>query len=163
MGSYNPKLLNAKKWKRKRLRIIRRDNGQCTVCGSKEKLCVHHTYYYDDNRPPWDYSDESLITLCEDCHNKWHREHNSILLDPTKSIKKAKVIKIEQLSDLKFIKEEFTVKHKQKRKNRHSKPLITKKKSISERQEIRHTEKHRKKVDGRWIVITMPKNLVKLK
>lgn len=101
MGSYNPKLLNAKKWKRKRSRIIRRDKGQCTTCGSKEKLCVHHTYYYKDYREPWRYPDESLITLCEKCHNKWHKHHKSIYKDNLKANRKVNIIQTEQPIDIK--------------------------------------------------------------
>ena len=35
-------------------------------------LQVHHTYYYFDTCP-WDYSDESLITLCSNCHFDAHQ------------------------------------------------------------------------------------------
>lgn len=38
-------------------------------------LHVHHTYYIN-NHLPWDYDDESLITLCSDCHQTLHNENN---------------------------------------------------------------------------------------
>lgn len=36
-------------------------------------LQVHHKYYIKDNLP-WDYSDDSLVTLCNMCHQKLHDE-----------------------------------------------------------------------------------------
>lgn len=35
-------------------------------------LNVHHKYYVK-GKSPWEYSDEALITLCEDCHKKAHQ------------------------------------------------------------------------------------------
>ena len=69
-------LLKDVKWKRKRMRILRRDHFQCTVCGSKESLRVHHTYYVE-GKLPWRYPENSLLTLCENCHYKWHTEHET--------------------------------------------------------------------------------------
>ena len=34
-------------------------------------LHVHHTYYIN-NKLPWEYSNDSLITLCQECHQKIH-------------------------------------------------------------------------------------------
>ena len=34
-------------------------------------LNVHHRYYVKD-KLPWEYPDEALVTLCEDCHKKLH-------------------------------------------------------------------------------------------
>lgn len=36
-------------------------------------LNVHHKYYIQD-RKPWEYPDEALITLCESCHQKMHEK-----------------------------------------------------------------------------------------
>ena len=53
-----------------RLNILQRDNFTCQICESNTKtLHVHHKYYIWD-QDPWDYSEETLITLCEDCHQK---------------------------------------------------------------------------------------------
>lgn len=38
-------------------------------------LHVHHTYYINHHLP-WEYDDESLITLCSDCHQTLHNENN---------------------------------------------------------------------------------------
>jgi len=65
------KLLSKKKWLKKRLKILKRDGNKCTVCGKEYGLVVHHTYYINGHLP-WDYPDEYLLTLCNDCHYNFH-------------------------------------------------------------------------------------------
>ena len=66
--------LKSPKWQKKRLEILERDNFSCTSCGGKEKqLHVHHGYY-EKNILLWDYIDETLHTLCDDCHELAHEE-----------------------------------------------------------------------------------------
>ena len=36
-------------------------------------LNIHHTYYIEGKKP-WEYEDEALETLCEDCHKKRHEK-----------------------------------------------------------------------------------------
>lgn len=56
------------RWQKKRLEIMQRDEFTCQACDSKEKtLNVHHCYY-KKGADPWDYENESLVTLCEECH-----------------------------------------------------------------------------------------------
>lgn len=65
--NYKEKLLDPR-WQRKRLEIFERDEWMCTGCIRGDKtLHVHHLDYLP-NRDPWDYPNEYLITLCEDCH-----------------------------------------------------------------------------------------------
>lgn len=66
--------LHNPKWLEKRKIILARDNNTCTVCGSKKNLQVHHTFYYNGRRRrlPWEYPNKSLVTLCKDCHTKFH-------------------------------------------------------------------------------------------
>lgn len=70
------KLLQDERWKEKRRKIISRDSCRCTWCGSDSNLQVHHKYYEkfpnNDFVDPWDYPDESLVTLCEKCHERAH-------------------------------------------------------------------------------------------
>jgi len=70
-------LLKHERWKKKRDRILRRDGYKCTVCGSTHDLQVHHTFYYDRPTLPWRYPEDSLLTLCGECHHKWHCEHEN--------------------------------------------------------------------------------------
>jgi 5-methylcytosine-specific restriction endonuclease McrA len=74
MSSYYQNLLDPR-WIKKRKKILKRDSFKCTVCGSVNKLRVHHTYYTGQNTPPWAYPNNSLLTLCNDCHEKYHKEH----------------------------------------------------------------------------------------
>jgi hypothetical protein len=61
-------------WQKKRLEILERDNFSCVECDEKDKtLHVHHQYYIKGNKI-WDYPNESLITLCCDCHEYEHSE-----------------------------------------------------------------------------------------
>ena len=67
MTIYQEKLRHPK-WQEKRLRIMDRANFTCEWCGSKDKpLHVHHGYY-ERGREPWDYPDDTLYCICEDCH-----------------------------------------------------------------------------------------------
>lgn len=44
----------------------------CTYCGEHEKtLHVHHKQYFK-GRMAWEYGDDELIVLCEDCHKEEH-------------------------------------------------------------------------------------------
>lgn len=63
-------LLKHPNWQRKRLEVLQRANFECENCGSKEAtLNVHHSYY-EKGFAPWEYPDESLHCLCEDCHKQ---------------------------------------------------------------------------------------------
>ena len=69
MATYQQKL-RLPEWQKKRLEIMIRDGFKCRECGdAKSTLNVDHGYYEKD-RMPWEYPDESLRTLCEDCHGK---------------------------------------------------------------------------------------------
>lgn len=63
-------LLKSPEWQKKRLEIMQRDEWRCTQCGSTVNwLQVHHGYY-QTGKKPWEYPDETLHTLCEDCHKE---------------------------------------------------------------------------------------------
>lgn len=46
-------------------------------------LNIHHKYYIQGNKP-WDYKDDALVTLCEDCHRRWHEDYSNIHLYDSK-------------------------------------------------------------------------------
>lgn len=55
-------------WQKKRLEIFERDKWMCTVCNTdKKQLHVHHLYYLP-NTLIWQYDNEALKTVCDDCH-----------------------------------------------------------------------------------------------
>jgi hypothetical protein len=56
------------RWQRKRLEVMERAGFKCQHCeGTSKTLNVHHTYY-ERGADPWDYPDDALKCLCEDCH-----------------------------------------------------------------------------------------------
>ena len=67
MKKYSEKLKDPR-WQKKRLKILERDDFTCQKCHDSEStLHVHHLRYFPE-KDPWDYDDNILITLCEDCH-----------------------------------------------------------------------------------------------
>jgi hypothetical protein len=100
MRKYNTLLYDVR-WLKKRKKILKRDEYKCTVCESKSNLRVHHTYYTGQNTPPWAYPNNSLLTLCNGCHEKYHREHEIIIQKQhNKSDKKKKPKKIKSEKDM---------------------------------------------------------------
>lgn len=61
--------INSPAWRAIRARAIFRDGAQCRLCGSRQKLEVHHLTYirFGGEELPGD-----LITLCEACHERLH-------------------------------------------------------------------------------------------
>lgn len=74
--SYND-LLKFPQWKKKCREILKRDHFKCTACGSTNNLQVHHTFYYDNFLVPWKYPNGSLLSVCGDCHKKYHEVHEN--------------------------------------------------------------------------------------
>jgi hypothetical protein len=75
-GSYAALLFDPR-WKQKRAQILLRDANRCVICGSEQNLQVHHRQYHfirktNEYKPPWDYGDHLLISLCESCHGRGH-------------------------------------------------------------------------------------------
>lgn len=60
------------RWALRRIEILERDGNCCRLCQSIRHLNVHHREYIW-GQEPWDYPDDLLITLCEKCHGKQHK------------------------------------------------------------------------------------------
>lgn len=81
--TYN-ELLTDPRWLDKRESILTRDNHQCVSCAHKgeevnqlgQYLHVHHLFY-KKGLLPWDYKDDELITLCDNCHEYITRKLSS--------------------------------------------------------------------------------------
>ena len=71
MSDYS-ELLKDPRWQKKRLKIMERDNFECRACHETNRTLNVHHLYYDYKLKPWEYNNEDLITLCEDCHNTLH-------------------------------------------------------------------------------------------
>lgn len=63
----------------------------CQVCGSKNKLNIHHKRYIDKfgNNILFNERIEDLVTLCSSCHSLWHR-HIKEIRKPNKKILRIK-------------------------------------------------------------------------
>lgn len=67
--TYSDKLKDPK-WQKVRLQVLERDDWRCRICDIGTKtLHIHHNFY-QQNREPWDYPFDSLITLCFECHER---------------------------------------------------------------------------------------------
>lgn len=67
--SYSEKLRDPR-WQKKRLDILNRDGFACTYCHDNTKtLHVHHLDYIR-GAEPWEYENDYLLTLCEECHEE---------------------------------------------------------------------------------------------
>lgn len=70
------------RWQKRRLEVMERDKFTCRACRSKDKtLNVHHTHYRK-GADPWDYDDNDLVTVCEECHGLIE-ERRAIILKAT--------------------------------------------------------------------------------
>ena len=70
MGYYD--LLKDERWQEKRRGILQRDGFKCVMCGDEKKMLeVHHGYYNPwKKKEPWDYEDDTLSSLCRECHDE---------------------------------------------------------------------------------------------
>ena len=60
-------------WKVRAAQIRELDNHKCVMCGAKDvELHVHHLSYPPPPFHIWDATDNELVTLCKDCHEKIH-------------------------------------------------------------------------------------------
>ena len=65
-------LLKKPQWQKRRLQMLEKADWKCVECGAKEQqLHVHHRRYIAGAKP-WEYGDEDLAVLCEQCHEKAH-------------------------------------------------------------------------------------------
>ena len=71
--------LNKPQWEQKRSRILARDGYKCVICGSTQRLCIHHKQYHTtpngEKYMPWCYDDKYLVTLCASCHSIGHTKY----------------------------------------------------------------------------------------
>jgi len=66
------------RWQKKRLERMEQAGWRCESCESEEKtLHVHHKSY-KKGASPWEYENDELECLCEDCHAEQHgiQEHS---------------------------------------------------------------------------------------
>ena len=71
---YYNRLLEDKKWKEFRLKVLSERGNRCECCGGTHILQIHHTFYIS-GKMPWEYDVKDMRVLCRTCH---HRIHNII-------------------------------------------------------------------------------------
>lgn len=54
--------------------MVRLRDKKCTQCGSTHELHAHHIKSYKDY-PELRFDVNNGVTLCGNCHRKWHKEH----------------------------------------------------------------------------------------
>jgi hypothetical protein len=63
------------RWQKKRLDVLNDAGWCCSKCSSDSKtLHVHHKRYVK-GREVWDYANDELEALCEECHAEHHETH----------------------------------------------------------------------------------------
>ena len=75
MSKYSD-LLKDGRWQERRLLVLQRDKFACTICKKTEFLDVHHLDYLGDLKP-WEYPNDMLITVCDECHDKENTRYKS--------------------------------------------------------------------------------------
>ena len=76
------KKLRDPRWQKMRLQVFERDHWSCRICETKEtSLHAHHPHYHPDAEGPWDYDIDTIITLCEDCHENEHANLATVKAD----------------------------------------------------------------------------------
>lgn len=69
------RLYSSVQWKKCRLNIIELDGGRCSLCkrpASKDVILQVHHKEYILGKLPWEYSPDTLTTLCKSCHAQEH-------------------------------------------------------------------------------------------
>lgn len=87
--------LESETWHRIRGSILKRDHYRCRICGSGHNLQVHHLWYPEvlgEETP------ESLVTLCQGCHQWVHREKEQ----RRKEAEKREMIKRDWIEEVKW-------------------------------------------------------------
>lgn len=66
---YSEKLKDPR-WQKKRLEVFNRDAWTCQKCYDDRGTLHAHHLNYRKGADPWDYDNEDLLTLCEECHQE---------------------------------------------------------------------------------------------
>jgi hypothetical protein len=71
IASRQRRIRDGARWKRARAAARRRDGNRCRLCGSTQRLAVHHIFSLKDGGS--EYALDNLVTLCSRCHGAQHR------------------------------------------------------------------------------------------
>ena len=65
--AYGEKLKDPR-WQKMRLEIFKRHGWACRWCHAKKRTLAVHHLWYETEAEPWEATPESLLTVCESCH-----------------------------------------------------------------------------------------------
>ena len=68
---YYNRLLEDKRWKEFRLKVMSERGNKCECCGGTHILQIHHTFYIS-GKMPWEYNIDDMRVLCKKCHQRIH-------------------------------------------------------------------------------------------
>ena len=68
---YYNRLLEDKRWKEFRLKVLSERGDKCECCGGTHILQIHHTFYIS-GKMPWEYDINDMRVLCKKCHQRIH-------------------------------------------------------------------------------------------
>ena len=68
---YYNRLLEDKRWKEFRSKVMSERGNKCECCGGTDVLQIHHTFYIS-GKMPWEYDINDMRVLCRTCHQKIH-------------------------------------------------------------------------------------------
>lgn len=68
---YYNRLLEDKRWKEFRLKVMSERGNKCECCGETHILQIHHTFYIS-GKMPWEYNIDDMRVLCKKCHQRIH-------------------------------------------------------------------------------------------
>lgn len=68
---YYNRLLEDKRWKEFRLKVLSERGNKCECCGGTDILQIHHTFYIS-GKMPWEYNIDDMRVLCRTCHQRTH-------------------------------------------------------------------------------------------
>lgn len=68
---YYNRLLEDKRWKEFRLKVLSERGDKCECCGGTDVLQIHHTFYIR-GKMPWEYNIDDMRVLCKKCHKRIH-------------------------------------------------------------------------------------------
>ena len=68
---YYNRLLEDKRWKEFRLKVMSERGSKCECCGGTDILQIHHTFYIS-GKMPWEYNIDDMRVLCKKCHQRIH-------------------------------------------------------------------------------------------
>ena len=73
--AYGEKLKDPR-WQKLRLQVFERDEWACQWCYAKKRTLAVHHLWYEKGAEPWEAGMDSLLTVCELCHQQEYEYRN---------------------------------------------------------------------------------------